>query len=367
MPRSSPHLFVDISSHGFGHLAQVAPVLNAVLARQPDLRLTVRSGLPPEKLHARIHGAFTHIRERSDFGFVMHDAVRIDAATTARAYREFHAGWPRRVAEEAGKLLRMAPDLILTDVAYLPLAGAVLAGIPALSMCSLNWADLFAHVFGHEPWAGSIHDEMLAAYLGAECFLRPTPSMPMPDLPRALAVAPIAAPGKNRRDELRGTIFCPPDEKLVLVAFGGFDKDLDAARWPRTRGLRWLVPQCWQLERGDMTAIETLDFPFTDLLASVDAALTKPGYGTFTEAACNGTPVLYVRRDDWPEQDYLIEWLKANARCGELDEAELCSGQLQPALDALWRKPARPVPVPSGAGEAAGIILDRLGYPENRR
>ena len=39
-------------------------------------------------------------------------------------------------------LRRLAPDLVLTDVAYLPLAGAAQAGIPALSMCSLTWADL---------------------------------------------------------------------------------------------------------------------------------------------------------------------------------------------------------------------------------
>jgi hypothetical protein len=35
-PMSRPHLFVDISAHGFGHLAQVAPVLNALGRRLPN-------------------------------------------------------------------------------------------------------------------------------------------------------------------------------------------------------------------------------------------------------------------------------------------------------------------------------------------
>jgi len=43
------HLFVDISSHGFGHLAITAPVLNAVAEIAPDLRLTVRSDLPASR------------------------------------------------------------------------------------------------------------------------------------------------------------------------------------------------------------------------------------------------------------------------------------------------------------------------------
>jgi len=141
------HLFVDISSHGFGHLAQVAPILNELSRLCAHLQLTIRSGLPPDKLRSRVHCNFVHIPGRSDFGFVMLDAIRIDYAATADAYRAQHADWTQRVAAEANWLTSLHPDLVLTDVAYLPLGGAAQAGIPALSMCSLNWADLFAHFF----------------------------------------------------------------------------------------------------------------------------------------------------------------------------------------------------------------------------
>ena len=354
------HLFVDISSHGFGHLAQVAPILNALAQRLPDLRLTIRSGLPPEKMRARISAPCEYLVGRSDFGFVMLDAVRIDYAATADAYRAWHADWKQRVDSEADCLRRLQPDLVLTDVAYLPLAGATQAGIPAVSMCSLNWADLFAHVFGADPWAEAIHAQILAAYRGAECFLRLTPAMPMPDLPNARAIAPVAALGRNCRDELRARLGAAPDERIVLIAFGGFDKNLNAGQWPITPGVRWLVPQGWAVARDDMTALERLQMNFTDLLCSVDAVLTKPGYGTFTEAACNGTPVLYVRRDDWPEQDCLIEWLERNARCREVGEAELMSGMMQPALEQLWPLAPPRLPRPDGAAEAAALIASYL-------
>lgn len=354
------HLFVDISSHGFGHLAQVAPVLDELGRFRPDVRLTVRCGLPPEKLRSRIAAPFEHVAGRSDFGFVMHDAVSVDLAATAEAYHAFHAGWAERVETEAAFLRGTGADLVLTDVAYLPLAGAAAAGIPALSMCSLNWADLFQHFFGREAWAGPIHREILAAYRAAACFMRLTPSMPMPELPAGRAVAPVAALGSDRRDALRDRVGAAREERLVLIAFGGFDKDLNAAAWPALPGVRWLVPQGWAIARADMTAFEPLGMAFSDLLRSVDAVLTKPGYGTFTEAACNGTPVLYVRRDDWPEQEWLIEWLRRNARCGEVGEAQLLRGELAPALDALWREPPPPVPRPDGAAEAARIVASYL-------
>jgi hypothetical protein len=361
MPTSAPHLFADISSHGFGHLAQAAPILEELRRRLPELRLTVRCALPAERLRARLSGDFVHLEQRSDFGYVMLDAVDIDLAASAAAYREQHADWARRVADEAALLAKLQPDLVLTDVAYLPLAGAASAGIPALSMCSLNWADLFAHFFADAPWAAPIHRQMLAAYNSAEAFLRLTPGMPMGDFPRLHPVAaPVARLGRDCRAALRARLGCPADEKLVLLAFGGFDKEVHAAHWPYSAGLRWLVPQDWTLARADMCALESFGLPFTDLLRSVDAVLTKPGYGTFAEAACNGTPLLYVRRGDWPEQDCLIDWLKDNARCREVDMAALLGGNLRPALDALWRQEAPPVPRAEGGAQVADYLFDRL-------
>lgn len=355
-----PRLFVDVSAHGFGHLSQVAPVLAALLERLPALHLTIRSGLPSANLQARIPADFTHLSERSDFGYVMHDAVNIDLPETALAYRRQHAEWEARVDREARFLADLQPDLVLSDVAYLPLAGAERAGIPSVAMCSLNWADLFAHFFAGENWAPAIHRQMLAAYNGAARFLRLTPGMPMPDLRRRQSIGPVAALGNDCRRRLHEQLGLSPHERLVLIAFGGVGKELPITNWPRQSGVRWLIPRDWQVENPSFTSFEALGLPFNDLLCSVDAVLTKPGYGTFTEATCNGTPVLYVRRPDWPEQDPLIAWLERHGRCLEISPDDLASGGLHKALTALWRQPARPAPRPSGAQEAAAVLLPWL-------
>jgi len=357
---SDMHLFVDISSHGFGHLAITAPALNALAEMAPDLRLTVRSGLPRWKLAQRIRAPFTLIAGSSDFGYVMIDAMRIDLAATAAAYRLAHADWPARVAREAALLAALAPDRVLTNVSYLPLAGAARAGIPALSLCSLNWADLFAHFFGHEPWAAPIHGEMLAAYHGARTFLRVTPGMPMRELGNIAEVGPVAAIGRRHDLGLNGA-------RAVLIAMGGVAHRLPVEDWPRTPGIRWLVAADWQCGHPDALTLESFGLNFTDLLCSVDAVITKPGYGTFTEAACNGTPVLYQRRDDWPEQDCLIDWLRHNTRCLEIPADCLISGALAESLQTLWRQQPLPRPAATGAAEAAARIsgpLPAQGLPE---
>ena len=343
------HLFADISSHGFGHLAISAPVLNALAKIDPEMRLTVRSALSPDNLRQRIEPPFALIREASDFGYLMHDATRVDLAASAERYRAAHADWPSRVAAEAALLTRLNPDLVLSNVSYLPLAGAAAAGIPSASLCSLNWADLFQHFFGRNSWASAIHAEMLAAYRSAAAFLRVTPGMAMDELGNQRLIEPIARLGKKHDLGLSGA-------RGVLVAMGGIAHHLDIDRWPRLPGVRWLVTESWQAHHPDAIAFESFGLDFTDLLCSVDAIITKPGYGTFAEATCNGTPVLYQRRTDWPEQDCLIDWLHRHNRALEIDQGTLQRGEVGESLAKLWHQVEPPRPPASGAEQAAAWL-----------
>jgi len=344
------HLFVDISSHGLGHLAQTAPVLNALRAAEPRLRLTIRSGLARERLARRIDGDFEHIHEASDFGFVMSNALDVDLPASAERYREFHANWPARVRRESETLTAIAPDAVLSDVAYLPLAGAAAAGIPAMALCSLNWADLPFHYFQHEAWLGPVHKQILSAYRSARSFLRTTPGMPMLDLQNVVAIGPIAAAPGLRRAEVARRLALPEDRRWVLIALGGFDFPLPVDNWPRRNDVLWLRPE----------AIAHGDVPFNDLLASADAVVTKPGYGTFVEAAVHGVPLLYLRRPDWPEEPCLIDWLHGHARAAEISRAQAMRGDLLPALDALWALPAPPPPAATGIAQTVSVLRSHM-------
>lgn len=356
-----PRLVVYISAHGFGHLAQTGPVLNALDQRLPDLQLTVVSGLPEANLRQRITCNFELQARSLDFGFAMEDAFRIDKVASARRYREFHATWDARVSEEAHWLGALKPDLVLANVAYLPLAAAALSAIPAVGLCSLNWADLFDFVFGDEDWAAPIHHQMLSAYTGATAFLKLAPGMRMDALTNSRWIGTVARMGRKRGAQLRSRLELPADTHISLVALGGVDNPLPVEHWPKHPRRHWLVSQAWGVKRSDMTAIEAIGWDFIDLLASVDGAVGKPGYGMFAETACNGIPMLYARRPDWPEQDALIPWLVENARCLEISEKQMQTGDLDEALAALSNQRRPPAPLPAGAAQAARIIAHYLG------
>jgi hypothetical protein len=350
------HLVVSISGHGFGHVAQTAPILNALYTRMNKLRLTVRSTVLLAHLRSRIHAPFDFQPSEGDIGMVMSSALDVLVEDSSAAYHAFHADWDMRVADEARLLRELGADFIFSNVGYLPLAGAQRAGIPNAALCSLNWTDIYRHYFGDDGIAAQIYD----CYANADAFLRATPGMAMTGLPNIIPVSPIAAIGTNRRKELNRRLGLSAHEKLVLLSLGGIASRLPIERWPRLEGVRWLVQENWQVEHPDAIILETLRISFSDLLASSDALVCKPGYGSFVEAASCGTPVLYVSRADWPESPALIAWLQQHGLCREVSRNAMEQGDIADMLEEIWNAP-RPEPVvPEGAEQIAEWLAQKI-------
>jgi hypothetical protein len=352
------HLVVSISGHGFGHVAQTAPILNLLHERMPRLRITVRSSVPLAHLRSRIHAPFIHLQSYGDIGMVMSSALDVHTEDSRAAYRAFHVDWDERVESEAFLLRDLAADAVLSNVGYLPLAGAQRADMANAALCSLNWADIYRHYCGNDAIAAQIR----TCYAKADAFLRATPGMPMSELPNLVALAPVAAVGKNRRDELERHLKLSREEKLVLVSMGGVASRLPIERWPRIAGVRWLVQNSWQAIHPDAVVLESLPMNFNDLLASCDTLLCKPGYGSFVEAACSGTSVLYVNRPDWPESPALIEWLLQHGVSREVSREQLQNGDIAQDLSALWSAPRITPPTADGAAQAADWLQRTFSF-----
>lgn len=350
------HLVVSISGHGFGHVAQTAPVLNTLHKRHPEIRITVRSSAPAEHLRSRIHAPYTPMQSSGDIGMAMISPLEVDVHESRAAYHAFHARWTARVAEEARLLRELQADLVFSNVGYLPLAGAQQAGIANAALCSLNWSDIYRYYCGDDAIARQIQ----SAYANADAFLRATPGMAMNDLANLTPVAPIADLGTNRRDELNHRLKLSKQEKLVLVSMGGIASRLPVENWPRTDGVRYLVQASWQAEHPDAITIESLHLGFGDLLASCDALICKPGYGSFVEAASSGIPVLYVGRPGWPESPALIEWLQQHGVSREISLSALQQGRFAGVLAEICNEP-RPVSnTTRGAEQVADYLAEQL-------
>jgi hypothetical protein len=252
---------------------------------------------------------------------------------------------------------------VLANIPYLTLAGAARVGIPAVAFSSLNWAEIYAHYYTGRPEAGRILDQMVEAYNSAQCFLKATPSMAMPGIANGHSVGPIAQVANCRSNELRKRIGLRGDERIVLFSLGGMDLNVSAHHWPPIPGWHSIVPEAWQPGES-ATAFERLRMPFTEVFSCCDVLVTKPGYGSFVEAACAAKPVLYLDRGDWPEIPFLVSWLEENGYCRPIDRADLKSGNLMGYLREVSGIELEPVQ-PTGVDEAADYITNllRTRYP----
>jgi hypothetical protein len=360
MPRPI-RLLACVSHHGLGHLAQVGPVLRALQALHPNLHFTVRCTAPLARQQELLGVPFEAEHEADDFGLLMAGSLDVRVAETLAAYRDLHARLPAAVDACTEALARHEPDLILSDCAYLPLLAARRLARPSVLLGSFTWAHALAAYCGDTPDARAVQEEMLAAYRSASLHLAPEPSMPMPELPAAQPIGPLARRGTRRREELAARLGITEDTRVVLLFMGGVPTRLPLADWPRHEGVVWVVSHSEVPERADMFGSGETGLEWLDLLASADALVTKPGYGSITEAVCNAVPVVFVRRGAWPEEPGLITWLRARGVGVEVTREALSQGDLGEALAGVWVALRPHAPAPTGGDDAARAIVGLLG------
>jgi len=356
----SKTLYCAISSHGFGHISQSAPILSRLYRLRPDINIIIQCAIDRAWLDERFDFPFVYVRQSSDFGMVMKSALEIDVQASHQAYLEVHEHWQDKVQETMQMISQFQPDLIYCNIAYLVNAAAARLSIPVINLCSLNWYQTYQAYCKDRPGASHIMQTMLQAYNTAEVFLTPEPSMSMPEINAVKTIGPVARRGLQRADDIRRLLGLAPESRLVLVSYGGLEYPVSFSRWPQTNGIYFLVSEKVRIKRNDFIAYESLCIPYIDILSSVDVIMTKSGYGTYVEAACNSIAVMYTRRPDWPEDSFLVQWLEKQANCIEVPRENLQNGDILEGLQKLLQQPGRPAIEPEGNIQASDELIKYL-------
>lgn len=331
-----------ISAHGYGHAARSLPVIEALLQRQ---RVLVVSRVP-----ARFFQGKVEVRERSfDVGLVQVDSVRGDVPATLRLCQELMAHEAELLAEEEDFLRERGVHLVVTDSPALPLTAARRCGIPGLLLASFGWDYIYQPFVEEDPAWQTICEWFRGHYANAIRVLRYPFAAPMPNCEE---MPLVARPGRSRREALARQTGADLGHPWVLLWF--HQLEIDPA-WLQTMpyeffvlpGLDWSGPNCHQVS-GDN---------FSDLVASVEVVVSKPGFGIVSDCIANEKPLVYVPRTDFSEAFLLEAAIQRHLRHVRLETEDAYSGNWGPAIDAALRdrRPVAAVPV-----DGAGFIADRI-------
>jgi hypothetical protein len=358
-----PHLFIAVTAHGYGHVAQVAPIAHALRRRLPALRVTLQGTVSRAFVHARMPAGCRYIEQAADVALPMDGPLHAHWGEGLEVYTAFDAGHAHHLARQRALLEQDPPNLVLADIPWLPLAAARELGIPAVGLCSLTWYDILAQSPVGPRMPVPLVDHMRSAYAGADLFIRPAPSMPMDWLPNGRDIGPIATRHRRDSDAVRERLGIPPQARLVLMQFGGAGRLPLGDGEPLPDDVHILTPDpaaAAGRERFSVVGGGGQGLDVLDVLASCDALITKPGYGAFAEAACNGIPVLYVPRGDWPEEPCLVDWLAERVPTRAVNVDDFAAGRIaDPLLELLDTGPVTPVPA-TGVAEAAELLMGLL-------
>jgi hypothetical protein len=358
-----PLIWAAISGHGFGHAAQTVPVLNALGRLVPTLRVLLRTTVPGSFFKDRLMVPWEISAVQQDVGCIQHGPMSIDVEATWLEHQRFHSTWNSRLQTEVDAMRAAHPDVILADTPYLALAAGKAAGIPTVALASFTW-DLILSEYQAPSSIDSraIMESIRQAYGHADLALRITPSPKIESFSQLVDIQPIAEPASSARERLVTRLVLSPEEQTVLIGFGGIPlTSVPFKKLESLSGYRFLFDGPVPQDSTRFLSTQSIQLSFKTLMASVDIIMTKPGYGTLVEAVALQTPVVYVRRYNFGDEQSLVDYLHQYGRGVELSMSDFEQGQWVPALQ---KSLALPLPIapppPTGASGAATALATFL-------
>ena len=358
-------VWCSISAHGFGHAAQLMPILNELGTVIDDLRLVLRTQVPADFFQRHLQVKWDLQAVQQDVGCIQRGPLDLDVTATWDAYTQFHTNWERKVEEEARAIRSAKVNLVISNISHLAIAGAAQAGYPVVGIASLSWDRVLEpFVQDHSPAQLSILETIRNGYARADYIIRLHPGVEMPAFPSMVDVGPSVPLMKPTSHDLRKIMRVRENESIVLIAFGGVPlTSLPLKQMESMAGFQFLVDDLPpSLSYTRVHSLKNLAIPFSEISKQVDIIMTKPGYGTVMAAVHSGIALVYVRRGNFIDEQGLVDYTHRYGRGMELSRDDFESGDWETTLRAVLTVPD-PLDPPPPPGNSAVVRLLRTYLP----
>jgi hypothetical protein len=301
-----PILYIAITNHGFGHATRTASVAATIQKLCPEALLIMVTTAPRWLLECYIEGDFIHRPRAYDLGVVQPDSLNMDKQATLEKLQEIKKNQNSIIASEVNFIRQNRVGLVLADIPFLAAPIAKAANIPCWMLSNFGWD------FIYRSWGSSfteISDWISECYQKSDHLFRLPFYEPMSAFTKITDVGLTGGEPRYTASELRLKWgITAPLEKAVLLTFGG----LGLQKIPY-ENLQLFSD--WQFITFDKSApdlpnlvkINDLKYRPIDLMPVCGRLVSKPGYGTFSEATKYGIPIVSITRDDFAEAAFLLE------------------------------------------------------------
>lgn len=336
-----------VSGHGFGHARRSAEIIRALLQRDRDLTVHIRTSAPRFIFDTIGDPRARYQTSEIDTGVVERDPLNLDTAATLARFRALLDRADTLIATESDVIKRLDASLILADVPFLAGEIAARAGSPCVAVSNFTWDWIF------EPWVASARDRdrdlldaVRLAYSKMAGLIRLPFGHDAPRFPRVVDVPLVANRSRRPREETLAKLNLSHDHRpRILIGMRG-GVFVEALRTAATGAPHLLFINPFERSEplpGNVLSADcaTPDITFADLTSISDVVISKLGYGIVADCIAARSRLLWPRRNDFREDELTAAGSRRYIAHRELPTNDFYNGNWNAHLDALL---AQPVP-----------------------
>jgi hypothetical protein len=342
-------------------------ILRALNRLFPHIYVQIISDLPPVFLSNRIGSTRNPIRPGSfDVGMVQLDSIRVDVDATLDRVEKLCSRRKKLVAQEQDYIRRMKFALVVVDIPAIPLESAALADIPGIAVGNFGWDWIYSGFADQDSrWMAAVK-VFQEQYGFADLLLRLPFSEKMAAFRNIEDLPLVSLPGRDRRAEIAESRGCNPAKKWILLSFTTLSwndealanvESIAGCEFFTVRPLAWKRKNIYPMNRDEVT--------FSDVVASVDAVISKPGFGILSDCIANNKPLIYADRSDFLEYAILEKSIKRYLRHFHIQSADLYRGDLQQSLESIWKCPLPKETIGMGGDILAARRIAQMAEVDN--
>lgn len=358
--KKDPVIVYYVSSHGFGHAARTCDVLQELVKMLPYAELHIVTGIPGNFFFSRVSGLNAVIHSRVlDVGMIQKDSIQVDLQRTLKELTRLYACCPESIAGEVAFLKSIHADLVVADIVPAAIEAADQAALPGVVVANFTWDWIYENQADASISKHPIVDLMRSQYAKAELLVELPFACPMNVFTHRVSVGLLAKAGGCRRDLISLAAGADVHKRWVLLAFRQLDlKKRALDRMMKNSEVEWFSVEPLSWPESTVHMLNRRDFTFPDILASVDVAVSKPGFGIVSECLANQVPLVYADRADFAEYEYLEAGIRRYLRNAFIPQEDLYAGMVDHALnEAVTSRPPKEKLSAEGAAETVQQLL----------
>ncbi|MBM7618574.1 uncharacterized protein (TIGR00661 family) [Bacillus tianshenii] len=311
-----------ISDYGYGHASRSIAIIRELLKREDQICIIVCHSFALTFMKASLLEDRVRFREiETDVGYVLQKCtIYPDYEAVSKKMDNFINDFPGRSLKESEFLKNEKVDLLITDISPLPLYAASLLGIPTIGISNFTWYTAYHGLVPAKQLKWLRKQYQLVDYffhLGASRELNWGRKQNIAFLFFAREIDTMEV------QRIRKSI--PVGKQVVFIGLGMKVDNLVEKDFPiwDSPNCHFIVSSNMKIKKTNVTVVPRNYIESQNYLAATDLIISKPGWGTISEALLAKKPLILLDRKDMQEDQVTITFLKELNRCSTIQWEEL--------------------------------------------